>query len=59
MPNNIDSPDQAQYLYDNWAKYLPKKIFADPESPDLISALKKKFGNIVSNKVNKSVQLGI
>jgi len=58
MPNNIDTPDLVQYLYDNWAKYYPRRAFPDSASPDLASALKKKSFT-VSEKVDKKVQPGI
>ena len=59
-PNNIDSPEFANNIYNMWGKYKPWKGFSDPESPDLSSALNKKFGKgFCHTKIDKSIQNGL
>lgn len=58
MPHEVDSPELAQWLKDNWYTYMPVRTYVDVESPDAVRAVRKQ-GFVVPEKLDKSRQNGI
>lgn len=58
MPHEVDSPELAAWLKDNWLKYRPRRVFVDVESPDAVRAIRK-AGFTVPEKLDKKRQPGI